>query len=114
VPPALRRIIVQATAPAASDRFQTALEMRRAVERLAFPRHWTVDAGGQLLGLSGHHQYRFERTANGNNRFILLALKKNLNSGNETKVSNFCGRDLSAKEADLLSNKLIQQVVTGS
>jgi serine/threonine protein kinase len=114
LPPALRRIIMHATTPAASDRFQTALEMRRAVERLAFPGYWTVDVGGQLLGLSGHHQYRIERTANGNNRFSLLALKKNLNSGNEIKVSNFCGRDLSAKEADVLSNKLIQQVVTGT
>jgi serine/threonine protein kinase len=114
VPAALRRIILQATAAAPEDRFQTALEMRRAVERLSFPGHWTVDASGQLVGQAGHHRYRIERTANSNNRFAIVALKQNLNSGNETRISDFCGRDLSAREADGLTEKLIKQVVQGS
>lgn len=114
VPPAFRRIIMQAVAPAAPDRFQTALDMRRAVERLAFPGHWTVDASGELVGVTASHRYRIGKTAINNNRFSVVALKTNLKSGNETRVSDFCVRDLSPREADVLTEKLIKHVVQGS
>jgi serine/threonine protein kinase len=113
VPAPLRRIILKAIDPSPAGRFQSALEMRRAVEKLSFPGHWTVDAAGQLIGTSGHNQYRFERTGTGSNRSV-TSFKKNLTSGHETRISNFCAKHLSASQAVALVNNLIKHVVKGA
>src|SRR5680860_1452041 len=63
VPARLRSIILKAIAPDPAQRYQTALEMRRAVEKLAFPGYWTVNAAGELIGLNGGKEYRFEKKA---------------------------------------------------
>lgn len=114
IPPAVRRIILRAVALDPNNRFQTALEMRRAIEKLSFPGHWTVDAMGSLIGFSGHHQYRFEKAPIAGGRFNVTAFKRNTQSNNETRMSDFCARDLTAKQADTLINNLIKHVVTGS
>lgn len=44
----LRKIIKKATAPDPVERFQTALEMRRALEKIHHYGHWDADASGQL------------------------------------------------------------------
>jgi serine/threonine protein kinase len=114
VPHSVRRIILRAVDPDPANRFQTALEMRRAVEKLSFPGHWTVDSMGTLIGFSGNHQFRFEKVSTKPNRFSVTAFKKNKISGNETRVSEFCNRDLPGKQADGLIDKFVKNVVTGS
>lgn len=114
VPGRLRRIIRKAIASDPVQRFQTALEMRRELEKLAFAGFWTADATGQLVGSNGNKQYRFEKEPTGENKFRLTSFKKTLLSGNETKVSSFCDNGLSSKEADDLCGKFIKHVVAGS
>jgi len=114
VPTRLQSIILKAIATNPTQRFQAALEMRRAVEKLAFPGHCTVDATGQLVGTNGHNAFRFEKQATGSRKFSLASYKKNLNSGNEIRVSAFSGRDLTSSQADALLGKFIKHVVTGS
>jgi serine/threonine protein kinase len=114
VPTRLQSIILKAIEPDPALRYQSALEMRRAVEKLAFPGHWTVNPSGELIGSSGRNEYRFEKHATGGKRFCLTSYKKSLNSGHQTKVSAFCGRNLTSSQADALSGKFIKHVVTGS
>ena len=100
-------------APNPAERYQTALEMRRAIEKLSYPGHWSVCPTGELIGANGHNEFRFEKAASGS-RFSVTARKKNLNSRKETKMSEFCGKELTAKQAEALIEKLIKHVVTGS
>lgn len=113
IPAALRRVILQAVSPDPAQRFQTALEMRRAIEKLSFSGHWSINAAGDLVGTNGHNEFRFEKVNNGS-RFSVAGFKKNLHSGKETKMSDFCGRDLTASQANDLCDKLIKRVVAGS
>ena len=113
IPPAFRRVILKAVQPAPADRYQTALEMRRAIEKLTFPGFWSMNATGDLIGISGRNEYRLEKIATGN-RFALTCFKKNLNSGKEARVGDYCGRDLTAKQANALADNFIKHVVTGS
>ncbi len=50
IPRNLKRILSKATHVDPSHRYQTALEMRRALERLNYPGYWTCDSEGNYLG----------------------------------------------------------------
>jgi eukaryotic-like serine/threonine-protein kinase len=113
VPPALRRVILRAIAPDPASRFQTALEMRREVEKLSYPGYWSVDANGQLIGISGYYEFRFEKKPTGP-RFSVTSFKKNTRSNHETRIYKFTARDLTSKQADALIDKLLKHVVSGS
>ena len=114
VPASVRRIILKASHPDPAERFQTALEMRRAIEKLSFPGHWTVDPSGQSIGMNGHNQFRFEKLSTGVKVFSVTSYKKNQRTGHEVRVSEFCGRDLTSGQANALVEKFIKSVVTGS
>ena len=114
IPTRLRSIILKAIDPDPNRRYQSALEMRRALEKLGFPGYWTVNSSGQLIGVNGGKEYRFDKKPTGNNQFCLTSYKKNLSSGNETKVSAFCERNLTSKQVNALLGKFIKHVVTGS
>jgi Serine/threonine protein kinase len=113
IPARLRSIILKAVDPDPAKRYQSALDMRRAIEKLAFPGHWTVDATGQLIGVNGHKHYRFNLQATGPKKCALDAFKKSVRSGNENRVAKFCQRDLTRKQADDLRDNFIKNVVTG-
>jgi serine/threonine protein kinase len=114
VPTRLRGIILKAIESDPSQRYQSALDMRRAIEKLVFPGYWTVNATGELVGFSGTHEYRLEKQATGGKKYCVTSLKKNLNSGNETKVAAFCARNLTSGQAEAVSMKFIRHVVAGS
>jgi eukaryotic-like serine/threonine-protein kinase len=114
IPTRLRSVILKAVEADPTQRYRSALDMRRAIEKLAFPGYWTVNAAGELIGLNGGNEYRFEKQATGGNRFRVTSYKKNLNSGNETKVSAFCERNLTSSQADAFSAKFVKHVVMGS
>ncbi|MBX9864807.1 MAG: serine/threonine protein kinase [Hyphomicrobium sp.] len=112
IPAAFRRVLLKAVDPNPSTRFQTALEMRRAIEKLSYPGYWSVRPAGDLFGVNGKYEYRFERATSAT-RASMAGFKKNMSSGIETRISDFCARDLTAKQADALCDKFFKHVVTG-
>ena len=56
----IKRIVSRATSPNPTERFQSALEMRRALERLQFGGHWDIEASGGLFGVSGSDRFTFD------------------------------------------------------
>jgi serine/threonine protein kinase len=114
IPNRLRNIILRAVNTDPSARYQSTLEMRRALEKLAFPGHWTIDPSGRMLGINGHNEFRFEKHASAGNRFSVTTFRKNTRTGNETRASKFCARDLTSGEADKLLGTFIKYVVAGS
>jgi eukaryotic-like serine/threonine-protein kinase len=114
VPNRLQTVILRATDADPNARYQSALEMRRALEKLAFAGHWTIDQSGNMLGINGHNEFRFEKQAETGDRFSLTTFRRNTRTGNETRASKFCARDLSPGQADKLLGTFIKYVVAGS
>lgn len=113
IPNAVCRAIMTAIDPNPTHRFQSALDMRRALERLSFPGHWTADANGMLFGSDARYTYRFEHTPVPGSNASVAAFKTNKVSGRETRISQFTKRDLSITEANKLIVGFQKAVVEG-
>jgi serine/threonine protein kinase len=114
IPRGLRTIVNKAVSLNPADRYGSTLEMRRALEALAFPGYWTFDATGRLVGHSGGHQFHFEEQPLPGGTFNFTALKTHGSSGRTTNVGAYCGRRLTRAQADDLKKKFLQFVVTGN
>jgi len=113
IPNAACRVVLTSIDPDPSKRFQSALEMRRALEKLSFCGHWTVDARGTLMGIDARHTYRFEHVAAPGTNASFAAFKKNILSGRETKVSQFTKKGLTDTEAQRIGTAFVKAVVKG-
>jgi serine/threonine protein kinase len=113
VPRTVVRIIKKAIHPDPAQRYQSALEMRRALEKLSFPGHWTVDANGALIGADARYTYRIERLAAPGSSGSVAAYKKNISSGRETKVSQFTNKNLTSTEMNKLAALFMAAVIEG-
>jgi hypothetical protein len=111
IPNSVCRVVQTAIDSDPAKRFQTALEMRRALEKLSFAGHWILGANGVLVGLDPNYTYRFEHfTAIGTNASF-SAFKKNCKSGRETKISQFTRKNLTNAEATKLHRAFLQAVM---
>lgn len=113
IPKNLRTVINKAVNIDPAKRFDSAVEMRRALERLSYPGYWTTDPSGRFVGFNGQYQFRLEERAQTAKAYEIIAYKKNISSGRETKISKFSLRNLNAKERDATKRDLMQWVVTG-
>ena len=87
--------------------------MRRALEKLSFAGHWTVDATGMLFGVDVRHTYRFDDIAASGPNSSFAAFRTNKLSGRETRVSHFTKKCLTSLEANRLKTAFLKAVVEG-
>ncbi|PRY19159.1 protein kinase-like protein, partial [Aliiruegeria haliotis] len=113
VPSRLRRIILKATHPDLNERYGSALEMRRELEKLNYPGFWTVDASGDFIGFNGAYIYRIAETKKAGNAYDVTAFRRSKKTGRETRVSKFCQCNLSSAVAKREVAKFIKAVVEG-
>ncbi len=113
IPNAVCRAVLTSIDPDPSNRFQSALEMRRALEKLSFPGHWTLDVSGNLTGVDSMHTYRFKHFAAGGANASFAAFKKNSASNRETGVSQFTQKNLTKAGAMKLRAGFMKAVVEG-
>lgn len=113
IPRNLKSVINKAVHVEPASRYQSAVEMRRALERLRYPGYWTTDASGNFIGHDDRYEFRFQERAQTSNMFEVTAFKKNRDSGRETKVGDFSGKNLSGKQKDAAKTRFMQWVVTG-
>lgn len=113
IPRALRTIVDKAIKLTPADRYRSTVEMRRALEGLAFPGYWTCSPARQLIGHSAGNRFHFEEQALPGGAFNFTALKTNGNSGRVTNVSAYCRKGLTRTQANDLKKKFMQFVVTG-
>lgn len=113
IPNAVCRAVITSIDPNPANRFQSALEMRRALEKLSFAGHWTVDATGSLIGVDSRHLYRFEQTPSAGSNSTFSAFKTNTSSGRETRISAFTNKNLTNSEANKLASSFMKAVVEG-
>lgn len=113
VPRNLKSIINKAVHVNPASRYQSAVEMRRALERLNYPGYWSTDSCGSFVGHNKHYEYRFDEQALTTKSFNFTAYKKFNDSGRETKISAHSGNNLSSKQMEILKREFMQWVVTG-
>lgn len=113
IPNSVSRAVLTAINPDPAKRFQSALEMRRALEKLSFAGHWTVDTTGKLVGSDARHTFRFEHLAASGRNASFEAFKTNKQSGRETRISQFTKKNLSNAEAWRLETAFLKAVVEG-
>ncbi len=113
VPSRLRRIILKATHPDSSERYGSALEMRRELEKLNYPGFWTIDASGDYVGYNGAYIYRFSETKKAGNVYDVTAFKRSRKTGRETRFSRFCQSNVSSAAAKREVEKFVKAVVEG-
>lgn len=114
VPRSVVRAIKKAIHPSPTERFQSALEMQRALEKLSFPGHWTVDATGRLVGDNARHSYRFDHVPAAGTSASVAAFKTNKVSGRENRVGAYTIKNLTKGAAEKLVIAFIKAVVEGS
>lgn len=113
IPRNLKTVINKAIHVDPASRYQSAVEMRRSLERLSYPGYWTTDSCGTFIGHNERYEYRFKEQALTAQLFEFTAYKKFKYSGRETKISTHSGKNLTRKQTDDLKQKFMQRVVTG-
>lgn len=89
IPRKIRRIINKAIELNPDERYQSALEMRRALEQLALRGDCTTDASGNVVIISNDKAYRYEIEPISEKTSNFTVYQKNLKSNRETRVSAY-------------------------
>lgn len=112
IPPPVSRVIGKATKANPVERFQSALDMRRALEAIAIAGYWTTDSTGQYLGVSGNQTFRFSQGKN-KNGYKFDAFRTRLENGNETRIAKMSGSNLNSNDLKIHKNAFMLSVVNG-
>jgi serine/threonine protein kinase len=113
IPTAVQRIVLKAVHPDPSQRYSSALEMRRAIEKLDYPGYWTVAHSGDEVGVSGSYDFSYEVMSVSGGNYDVICTKRNTISGKTQRVTKFCKRGSTKKEADGLVSNFKKSVVIG-
>lgn len=113
VPSRLKRIVLKALDPNTADRYVSALDMRRELEKLNYPGYWTVTGFGAFVGQSPTAEFRFEQQKSASGRFDVVAFKKSKASGRETRIAKYSKSGLTGAQSAKHIGRFVQAVVEG-
>lgn len=108
----LRRIVIKATHYDSSQRYQSALDMRRALEQIVMPGYWDAEPTGKLFGIRGRCKFSYE-TSKSKNDISMTAYRENLSTGRKTKISEFTAADPKQSKIDNMKRQFMLAVVNG-
>ncbi len=111
IPGSLKRVINKAVNVDRSKRYPSALEMRRALEKLSYPGFWSVNPEKQWVGSNGNYEYQFNIAATSASTFSLEAWRISKSSTRRTHVSKFCGGNLPSQRSDKMLHEFMLWVV---
>ena len=113
IPASVRRVVLKAVHPDPNQRYTSSLEMRRAIEKLNFPGHWSVDATGNEFGRDRSYEYAYEVTPATSGNFDVTCFRRGIASGKTQRITKFCRKALTSKQADKAVSDFKCFVVTG-
>ncbi|GLS16986.1 hypothetical protein GCM10007874_00010 [Labrys miyagiensis] len=113
IPASVRRVILNAVHPDPSQRFSSSLDMRRALEKLDFPGHWTVDAAGNEIGKSSSHEFSYAVSPVAAGKFDVVCTRLNVASRKSQRVIQFCKKGLTKRQSEKVISDFKSHVVTG-
>ena len=112
IPAAVRRVILKAIHPDPTRRYSSALQMRRELEKLDYPGHWTVREDGSEVGICGKYEFLHVISSATGGKFDVTCMKRNVDSDRTQCVARFCKRCQTEKQADKLVADFKDFVVT--
>ena len=110
--PAIKRVIAKAANPDPALRFQTALEMRRALEKISMYGHWEVSATGEFFGTLANNTYTYS-ISKSKTGYEFSAFKENISTNRRVGVSKFSAKGLTEREHHESQKKFMLAVVNG-
>lgn len=114
VPNSVKRIINKAIAlDPQKERYQTALEMRRDLERLAFVGNCTADENGNLIAYDKSSRYRYVIEATGKKSYNLTTFRRNMKSGIEKRFLKHCKTNLTGRQINNTLRLFLLEIITG-
>lgn len=114
VPVSLRSVILRSVDPNPLKRYQSALIMRRELEKLSFAGFWTVDDGGDFVGEDGKYRYKFVCQPLGSTNSSFDCFKLSKASDRQTKISKYCRKSVSKDVALSMRARFFKDVVMGN
>lgn len=112
VPTSLKRIITKATKSDPDRRYQSALEMRRALEGIVLHGYWTTDSNGSYVGHFNNQTFRFVCQKN-RRGYAFIPYRKRLTSGTENKIGKLSASGLSQNDYKKAVERFMLLVVNG-
>jgi len=113
VPRSIKRVINKAVDPNPDKRYQTALEMRRSLEKIYLIGDCTTDEEGNLIVFNDHYSYVHSITKKYNGCFDLDVYKISSNTKRETRCSKYCLSNLHNKELKANLQRFFQEIIRG-
>ncbi len=113
VPARLRRIVLKAISPKVDDRYASALEMRREMEKLNYSGYWTIEPSGSFVGHTAGHEFRFEHNKGTGDRYDVVAFKKSKATQRETRFTKFCVSNQTRVQSGKQIERFVKFVVEG-
>lgn len=110
--PAIKRVISKATNPDPLFRFQTALEMRRALEKISMYGNWEVTANGEFFGTLTNYTYTYS-ISKSRAGYEFSAFKENISTKRRVGVSKFSIKGLTERICQETQKKFMLAVVNG-
>ncbi|MCY4657783.1 MAG: serine/threonine-protein kinase [Gammaproteobacteria bacterium] len=114
VPNHLRQIIKTAINADPDQRFGSAQQMRRKLEKLTLHGSWTQDEAGEFKGEDANNEYRFEVHPMHGGKFNFTAFRKYKSSRRETRFTKYCCKQLTVQEIQRAKKNFMSAVVVGS
>ncbi len=114
IPNSLRRIVKKAVQVNSSDRYNTALEMRRDLEKLNFKGYWELTTDNNFVGNLKNNIYSYSVESRNSQNVDFLAYRTNRKSSRKTKVSKFCNYNIKSSKLVKVKKKFMTAVVEGN
>lgn len=111
VPNKLRRIISKAIALNPNERYQSALEMRRALEQISLKGYCTSNFNSNIIFISGNKEYRYEIIPVTDKTSNIIAYQKNQRSCRETKAIKYCYKGIKNSEIKKKIQKMANELL---
>ena len=115
IPRSLKMVIKKALNPNPVERFQSAEAMRNAIQQLSIETVWEeamIQNGILWKGQNRHNYYEVKIQQEKNNSWI-IETRKGSNPSSLRKITKFCKNNLTEKQANSTSSKIMQNFVTG-
>lgn len=112
VPQNIKRIITKATKANPVERYQSALEMRRALEGIHLHGFWSTNEHGDYIGYFNNQEFRYEIQKNPNG-LKFIPYRKRLASNKETKIGTKTAMGLTQDKLTECISSFMLEVVNG-
>lgn len=98
IPNKLKKIILKSINKNPDDRYQTALQMRRDLERIYMKGNCSADLNGNIEFECNGYLYRYEVIPTENKKFNFVVYKTSVKTGRETRCNKYCFNKINKSE----------------